>query len=118
MAWPLAFAPPGSVEGPDPPPALLRRLGEYGGEVRVARFPPKVVAVGAFTDASVEPVVRRADRDLRASLRRDGLLTPSSSTAAHLRFAQYDAVYTMGKRRGEVWIDLEEGTHPWSLTSK
>jgi hypothetical protein len=31
-----------------------------------------------------------------------------------LQFAQYDAVYTMGKRRGEVWIELKDGSHPWS----
>jgi hypothetical protein len=102
--------------------ALLRTIDEYGGAVRVTRYPEKVVAVGSFSDASVEAVVRRADRELRSRCRRDGLIPALdeqlNAAPSLLRFAQYDAVYTMGKRRGEVWVDLEEGTHPWSLQSR
>jgi hypothetical protein len=136
MAWPVAYAPPGVASSagdafPDPPPGLQSRLEEYegggdgdGGTVRVAQIPERVVAVGTFSDASVEPVVRRAERELRSSCARDGLeiaddSSPQPATKVPaVQFAQYDAVYTAGKRRGEVWIDLKEGSHPWSLPSQ
>ena len=75
-------------------------------------IPSRVVAVGRFKDASVEPVVRKADRELRECCKRDGLVV-SSKTEGVVKFAQYDAIFSMGERRGEVWIELEDGGHPW-----
>ena len=60
----------------------------------------------------MEPVVRKADRELREYLKRDGL-QPSNDSEGLVKFAQYDAIFSMGRRRGEVWIDLEDGGHPW-----
>ena len=60
----------------------------------------------------MEPVVRKADRLLREALDRDGLKVETDSKS-RVAFAQYDAIYSMGKRRGEVWIELEDGAHPW-----
>jgi SOUL heme-binding protein len=120
MSWPVAYAPPGSSSVPSAPAALSGRLDEYGGEVRVVNVPERVVAVRTFSDASVEAVVRRCDRELREVCARDGLLAINESgqggdkSPLPLQFAQYDAVYTMGKRRGEVWIELKDGSHPWS----
>ena len=75
-------------------------------------IPSQVVAVGSFSDAIVEPVVRKTDRLLREALLRDGLkVEPDSSS--RVTFAQYDAVYSMGKRRGEVWVPLQDGGHPY-----
>jgi hypothetical protein len=60
-------------------------------------------------DASMEPVVRKADKELRELLARDGLAPAGDA----LQFAQYDAIFSMGRRRGEVWIDLADDGHPW-----
>ena len=75
-------------------------------------MPSQVIAVGSFSDASMEPVVRKADRLLREALQRDGL-KPQPGSESRVTFAQYDAVYSMGKRRGEVWVPLQDGGHPW-----
>jgi SOUL heme-binding protein len=118
MSWPVAFAPPGSTSVPSVPAALTGRLDEYGGEVRVREVPERVVAVRTFSDASVEAVVRRCYTELRNLCARGGLEIATASGDGDddppLQFAQYDAVYTMGKRRGEVWIELKDGSHPWS----
>jgi hypothetical protein len=42
-------------------------------------MPNQVVAVAEFTDASMEPVVRRVDRELRLLLQKDGLDASSES---------------------------------------
>lgn len=65
-----------------------------------------------YIDASMEPVVRKADRELREFLSRDGL-SPAKESIDLVQFAQYDAIFSMGRRRGEVWIDLADGGHPW-----
>jgi SOUL heme-binding protein len=78
----------------------------------VETLPSQVIAVGSFADASVEPVVRKADRLLRQVLERDGLQVEPDSDS-RVTFAQYDAIYSMGKRRGEVWIPLKDGGHPY-----
>jgi hypothetical protein len=114
MKWPLSYAPPGQT---DPPENSLakEKLGEkmfQMSECEIETIPSQVVAVGSFTDASMEPVVRKADRELRTVLERDGLKAGAGSKS-RVTFAQYDAVFSMGKRRGEVWISLEDGGHPW-----
>jgi len=45
-------------------------------------------------------------------LERDGLEALDGSED-QVRFAQYDAIFSMGKRRGEVWIDLAASGHPF-----
>jgi hypothetical protein len=111
MAWPLVFAAPGS----DTPPTVTVKEGivvSAASKCKLVTVSAKTVAVGSFSDASVAPVVRKADIALRACLRRDGIDVPAD-TEGRFKFAQYDAVYSMGKRRGEVWIELEDGGHPW-----
>jgi len=124
MTWPLAYASPTDPEGVVEARAneFRRKAAATTGGCRIVTVPERVVAVATFTDASAEPVVRKADSQLRLALVRDGLLPSSSSQnqddeKSSLEFAQYDAVYSMGKRRGEVWIELEDGAHPWSSSS-
>ena len=105
MVWPLSYETPGQT-------SKKEKIVEGNEDVQVIAFPERVVAVGTFSEASIEPVVRRCDADLRKSCARDGLCLVDSDEVS-VEFAQYDAVYTMGKRRGEVWIELEKGTHPW-----
>jgi len=91
MTWPLNFAAPGEAGAPAPPPDAVEKAGEGQWRTcRVIEVPASIVAVREFADASMGPVVRRADRELRECLERDGLV----------RFGQYDAIFSMGKRRG------------------
>lgn len=114
MTWPLAYAAPGQSNPPEVPKALEKMKDQRFQALKceVETLPSQVIAVGSFADASVEPVVRKADRLLRQVLERDGLQVEPSSEA-QVTFAQYDAIYSMGKRRGEVWIPLKDGGHPW-----
>ena len=68
------------------------------------------VAIGSFNDAALEPVVRKCDTELRDALKRDGLEFDEGS---NVKFAQYDAIYSMGDRRGECWIELDKEKCPW-----
>jgi hypothetical protein len=113
MAWPLVYAVPGT----DTPPALKGAVVDKANDpmwssCKLETLSGAIVAVGSFADASVAPIVRRADKELREALKRDGIVVPSSSKDS-VKFAQYDAIFTLGKRRGEVWIELEDGGHPW-----
>ena len=111
MMWPLAYASPGETEAPIPKDAAEKAGEGQWRTMRVVSNPPTVVAVREFADASMEPVVRKADRELRALLKRDGL-NPAEGSEDLVRFAQYDAIFSMGKRRGETWINLADD-HPF-----
>eukprot|EP00548_Thalassiothrix_antarctica_P007934 CAMPEP_0194139240 /NCGR_PEP_ID=MMETSP0152-20130528/8937_1 /TAXON_ID=1049557 /ORGANISM="Thalassiothrix antarctica, Strain L6-D1" /LENGTH=351 /DNA_ID=CAMNT_0038837019 /DNA_START=392 /DNA_END=1447 /DNA_ORIENTATION=- len=115
MEWPLTFGFPDKKKEDAPVPVLATsKLEEYASRLKLRENPSRVVAVREFTDASMEPVVRKNDRLLRESLRRDGLKAEKGFT---LQFAQYDAIFSMGTRRGEVWIPLDDDKdsngHPW-----
>jgi len=115
MGWPLAYAKPGAAADDIPtvnPAVEKRSKGSLWSGCEIDSMPSKVIAIGSFSDASVAPVVRKADKALRSSLQRDGIKVPEGSDAS-VKFAQYDAVYSLGKRRGEVWIELEDGGHPY-----
>merc|ERR1712232_664445 len=106
------FALPGS-EKPPSPTLALQKLSELSyTRLTIETVPSQVIAVREFTDASMEPVIRKNDALLRQSLQRDGLVVESSISGS-LQFAQYGAIFSMGQRRGEVWIPLQDGGHPW-----
>ena len=108
MMWPLKYALPGETLSI---PSDISSLPENDDATMVI-VPESVVAIRTFGDAIVEPLVRKVDQQLRASLTRDGLLSERASSST-LTFAQYDAIYSMGERRSEVHIRLEDGAHPW-----
>ena len=113
MSWPLAFAAPGETSPPPVKDEVLAKVKEpMWSDCEIETIPSKVVAVGSFSDASVAPIVRKADGKLREALKKDGIDIPSDSSTS-VKFAQYDAIFSLGKRRGEVWIELEDGGHPW-----
>lgn len=113
MTWPLVYAAPGEESPPGVSPKVLEKIKEPMWSIcELETVPERVIAVGSFSDASVAPLVRRVDKELRATLERDGLKVPVSSESS-VTFCQYDAIFSLGKRRGEVWIDLEKGGHPW-----
>ena len=107
MQWPMAYALPGET---NPPTLSVNDRMTEQAECREITVPERVVAMGMFKDASLEPVVRRADAQLRAALKRDGIFVAPQGP---VMFAQYDAVFSIGQRRGEVWIPLDDGIHPW-----
>jgi len=117
MKWPLCYANPGETAPSqtiiDQAKSKLSNDERYQNlNCQVEIVPSQVMAVGSFSDASMEPVVRKADRQLREALQRDGLQV-SDDTKSRVQFAQYDAIFSMGKRRGETWIPLKDGGHPW-----
>ena len=114
MSWPISYAAPGQSVPPPVPDQIVEKLQDplWGNGCTVTTRPSTVVAVGSFSDASVAPVVNKADTALRHACTRDGITIPATS-ASSVKFAQYDAIFSLGKRRGEVWIDLEEGGHPY-----
>lgn len=114
MMWPLQFTIPGEgTEAPPPPSGAAEKAGQgQWKSISLKSQPETVVAIRTFTDAAMGPVVRIADRELRSILERDGL-KPKKGSDEYVVFAQYDAVHSMGKRRGEVWIELEDDGHPF-----
>jgi len=114
MMWPLKFAFPGEgTDAPPAPPAAIEKAGSgQWASVNIMSQPERIVAIRAFEDAAMGPVVRNCDRELRAMLKRDGLEAEDGSDQ-FVVFTQYDAVHSMGKRRSEVWIDLKDGGHPF-----
>jgi len=113
MSWPLAYAFPGESTPKQIPQSILDRSKEsMWSDCDIETFGSTVVAVGSFSDASVAPIVRKADKKLRESLKRDGILFPSGSDSS-VKFAQYDAIFSLGKRRGEVWIEIDDDGHPY-----
>lgn len=106
MMWPLTFARPGQTF------EIPTTTNREGRGVEVVVMPSSVVAVARFSDASVEPVVKKSTNMLRNSCERDGLKV-SASMGDVLQFCQYDAIFSMGKRRGEVWIPLADD-NPWN----
>jgi len=112
MMWPLTYALPGATSAPEPNKALEKIQDPQWRKCQIITVPSQVVAVVDFTDVSMEPVVRKNDALLRRAVQRDGLV-PKKVEDSYVKFAQYDAIFSMGKRRSEVWIDLEDGGHPW-----
>jgi len=116
MSWPLAYQPPNdpTADVPIPSKALENAGQGQWRTLKVQEIESQVMAVGFFADASMGPVVRKADRELRECLERDGLVPQESEfEEGGVMFAQYDAIFSMGKRRGEVWVPLKDGGHPW-----
>lgn len=112
MMWPLAYTLPGESKAVAPKDAIEKAGEGQWRTIKVVDAPSKVIAVREFSDASMEPVVRNADRELREFLSRDGL-APSDDSEDLVQFAQYDAIFSMGRRRGEVWVELADDGHPW-----
>ena len=69
------------------------------------------VACLAFSDPTTEPNVRGFQQLLARYLKEDGLVAAGGTDDEQFRLAQFDALNSLGARRSEIWIDLEE--HPW-----
>ena len=70
-----------------------------------------------FDVPATEPVVRGFSKQLLQDIRRDGLSAVSNggvgdaTTTEEFTLGQFDALFSLNKRRNEVWIELSD--HPW-----
>mmetsp|Transcript_8642 Transcript_8642/g.7738 ORF Transcript_8642/g.7738 Transcript_8642/m.7738 type:complete len:118 (+) Transcript_8642:226-579(+) len=103
MEWPLSFVLPGQSKSdlPVPPEPTIPR-------VDITSSPEQVVAVTRFELAATEPIVKGYTNQLLSDITNDGL---KASTNKLLTVGQYDALFSLNKRRNEVWIELDD--HPW-----
>jgi hypothetical protein len=114
MSWPLYYQKPGKLNEEEFNSFRQKAAINTEACVAIQTVPEQVVAVRTFDDALTEAAVRANDQELRRSLQRDGLVVADKYMQNDcLCFAQYDAVYSLGKRRSEVWITLKENGHPW-----
>ena len=106
MAWPMTFALPGQPLPPVstlPEPTIPRvALGAKDGYV---------VAVTRFELAATEPIVRGFTGQLVGDVKADGMTPAASSEAGDCIVGQFDAIFSLNKRRNEVWVPLDD--HPW-----
>jgi hypothetical protein len=109
MTWPMAFALPGQPLPPVtslPEPTIPRvQLGSKEGYV---------VAVTRFELAATEPIVRGFTGQLIGDVKADGMTPAAASEAGDCIVGQFDAIFSLNKRRNEVWVPLDD--HPWKRT--
>lgn len=107
MQWPLAFTFPGKpsqIVSAFPEPTIP--------SVVVKNEPSKIVAVCRFDVRATEPVVRGYTKQLISDLSNDGLSIKDENKMDNYVIGQYDALFSLNKRRNEVWVELEK-TGSW-----
>mmetsp|Transcript_12454 Transcript_12454/g.37583 ORF Transcript_12454/g.37583 Transcript_12454/m.37583 type:complete len:366 (+) Transcript_12454:2-1099(+) len=102
MRWAVAIDEDAS-ELPEPKDPAVRR----------AASEQTVVAVARFTSAATAQSVAYYAGLLEAQLKKDGL-TPASGSDTVFTVAQYDAIYSVGDRRNEIWIPIDVPDY-WQL---
>ena len=106
MTWPLAFALPGgglpSIDSfPEPDVA----------KIKIKESESVVVAVLRFEVPATEPVVRGFTGNLIRYCEADGLEVSDKAKQGECQIGQYDALFSLNKRRNEVWVEL--ANHCW-----
>ena len=64
-----------------------------------------------FELAATEPIVRGFTKELLRDIKADGMAASDEVAAGLCTVAQYDALFSLNKRRNEVWVELVD--HPW-----
>jgi len=103
MEWPLQYAMPGahldtsvsSFPISTVPGLQLIEREEF------------IVGVTRFDVAATEPVVKGYTQQLLLDLKADGLMSASNDNMDELIIAQFDALFSLNKRRNEVWVCLK-----------
>lgn len=106
MSWPLVYSFPGKPLPPIsslPEPTIPR--------VTLHERPGLVVAVTRFELAATEPIVRGFTGQLLSDINDDGMSATASCLNGDCIVGQFDAIFSLNKRRNEVWIELD--SHPW-----
>lgn len=107
MTWPLKYRVPNTktpLSTDDIPSPTIEKIA-------LKIIPQRVVAVSRFERAATEPVVRGYTKQLVQDIELDGLVPTSAVKAGDCLICQYDALFSLYKRRNEVWVELED--HPW-----
>jgi len=107
MQWPLAFTfpgKPGQEISSFPEPTIPN--------VVIKKEPSKIVGVTRFDVRATEPVVRGYTKQLISDLTNDGLSVKDDNRIDNYVIGQYDALFSLNKRRNEVWVELEK-TGSW-----
>ena len=116
MTWPMKFAIPGEAL-PDPSTALpeptINNVDRYDTSVDGKGPFGKTYAILRFERAATEPVCRGYSRELLRDIKADGLVPVDSQSTpeGEIIVAQFDALFSLNKRRNEIWIELED--HDW-----
>eukprot|EP00968_Pinguiococcus_pyrenoidosus_P000592 scaffold34_cov260-Pinguiococcus_pyrenoidosus.AAC.18 len=142
MQWPISFAMPGQDSKTfDSRPLRIQPAPTVGGvpnpgsvlpSVSIQAVPELVVAVRRFANAATQQVVVYESKVLRQAIQKNGLKVDEAE-GTNLWFAQevsrdllpflsvpsfscvqYDAIFSLGDRRNEVWVPVAEG-HPWDV---
>ena len=106
MSWPLKYSFPGKPLPPVstiPEPTIPR--------VNILERPGLVVAVTRFELAATEPIVRGFTGQLLSDLKEDGISATLACQTGDVIVGQFDAIFSLNKRRNEVWVEIED--HPW-----
>ena len=106
MSWPVAFSLPGKKL-----PSLDSFPESTVPGVKLNDKEPIVVAVTRFDVAATEPVVKGFTNQLLSDITADGMKASESSQNGDFIVGQFDALFSVNKRRNEVWVELSD--HPW-----
>jgi SOUL heme-binding protein/Uncharacterized conserved protein (DUF2358) len=106
MSWPVAFAYPGQ-----PLPAVSTLPEPTIPKVTVNEKPGVVVAVTRFELAATEPIVRGFTGQLLSDVKADKMTPSAAAESGDCLVGQFDALFSLNKRRNEVWVELVD--HPW-----
>lgn len=114
MTWPLKFTLPGTplpaVDDVLPEPTINRvDLKDTTGQGPFG----KTYAILRFELAATEPIVRGFTRELIRDIKADGLVPVDNQADMNgdCIVAQFDKIFSLNKRRNEVWVELKE--HDW-----
>ena len=103
MTWPLAFETPGTplkLPSELPEPTVPR--------ITLQARPGKTYAIGTFQLPATEVNCRTFTSYLLRDMQADGLRPTKQALEGDIIVAQFDALFSLNKRRVEVWVELDE----------
>jgi hypothetical protein len=109
MTWPLAFDSP---INPLPEPSTLPEPTVP--RITLQRRPGKLYAIGAFQLPATEVNCRTFTSYLLRDMQADGLKPVPEALDGDIIVGQFDALFSLNKRRVEVWAEIENDGAMWS----
>lgn len=106
MSWPLAYEMPRS-----PLPPIEQFSESTIPSIKIVSKPSAIVAVCRFDVAATESNARGFTEQLRRDVIADCMAPTSAVGDGTVIVGQFDALFSLNKRRNEVWIELQN--HPW-----
>lgn len=106
MTWPMLFNLPGK-----PTPRVSELPETTIPKVKIVERPALTVAVLRFEAAATEVIARKCLNDLIQCVKNDGLEVTEDTEKGTVIVGQFDALFSLNKRRNEIWAVLKN--HPW-----